>query len=455
MKKVLIGVDLSFGDSGKGTTTDFLVRKYGAKTVVRYCGGPQAAHNVIDQNGTHHTFAQFGSGTLVPDTKTFLSRYMLIDPLNMENEERFLKNAGVTDVFDRMFIDEDCVVITPFQKAVNRLRELHRGEGRHGSCGRGIGETVSDSINYPDLTIRAKDLVNPLVLKSKLEEIQKVKIREIQSIIDEIPNSEIKEREWDIMTDDTLVEYLVDRYLAFSAKVRFVNRVFLSEILEEEVVVFEGSQGVLLDEWYGFHPYTTWSTTTAEYANKLLAEAGYDGEVVKIGILRALTTRHGPGPFPTYDEKLSRRFPDTFNVTDTWQREFRVGYFDTVMHSYALNVVDGVDCLMITHADLIDQTDTTQVCRAYRVNESDLEEARSLGCITQGDLICALPCFYKDLKLQERLTELLLRVTPVYSPVSSENYITELGLSLETPVTMLSFGPRSDQKRILKPVVSV
>lgn len=455
MKKVLIGVDLSFGDSGKGTTTDFLVREYGAKTVVRYCGGPQAAHNVIDQNGTHHTFAQFGSGTLVPGTKTFLSRYMLIDPLNMENEEHALKKVGVTDAFNRMFIDEDCVVITPFQKAVNRLRELFRGDGRHGSCGRGVGETVSDSINYPGLTIHAKDFANPVVLKTKLKEIQKVKVREIESFIDEIPDSEIKEHEWDIMTDDTLVEYLVERYVAFSTKVRFVNRVFLSEILKEEVVVFEGSQGVLLDEWYGFHPYTTWSTTTAEYADKLLAEVDYDGEVVKVGILRALTTRHGPGPFPTYDEKLSSKFPDTFNVTDTWQREFRVGYFDTVMHSYALDIVGGVDCLMITHADLISQTDVTQVCRAYRVNESDLEEAQHLGCVMQGDLICTLPCFDKDLKLQERLTELLLRVTPVYSLVGSENYITELGLLLETPVTMLSFGPRSDQKRILESGVSV
>ena len=79
MRAILIA-DLGFGDSGKGTTVDHLARREGASAVVRYNGGAQAAHNVVTEEGLHHTFAQFGSGTFA-GAKTHLSRCMMINPL--------------------------------------------------------------------------------------------------------------------------------------------------------------------------------------------------------------------------------------------------------------------------------------------------------------------------------------------------------------------------------------
>lgn len=76
---------------------------------------------------------------------------------------------------------------------------------------------------------------------------------------------------------------------------------------------------MLIDEWHGFHPYTTWSTTTNHNANELLAELRYDGEVSYYGVVRAYSTRHGPGPFPTEDRALTLTLPDTHNVHGTWQ----------------------------------------------------------------------------------------------------------------------------------------
>ncbi|HEX6930747.1 MAG TPA: adenylosuccinate synthetase, partial [Streptosporangiaceae bacterium] len=43
----VIVADLGFGDSGKGTVVDWLCARRGARTVVRFNGGAQAAHNVI------------------------------------------------------------------------------------------------------------------------------------------------------------------------------------------------------------------------------------------------------------------------------------------------------------------------------------------------------------------------------------------------------------------------
>src|ERR1700733_7329276 len=96
-KQAIFIADLGFGDAGKGTITDFLTRQQKAHTIIRYNGGPQAAHNVVTPGGRHHTFAQFGSGMFLPWTKTFLSRFMLINPLNMLKEARHLSSLGATN----------------------------------------------------------------------------------------------------------------------------------------------------------------------------------------------------------------------------------------------------------------------------------------------------------------------------------------------------------------------
>src|ERR1051325_6458376 len=152
-----IVVDLTFGDAGKGTITDLLARTRPVHTVIRFNGGAQAGHNVIAPDGRHHTFSQFGSAPLVPGVRTHLSRHMILNPLSMLVEERKLAAIGVADAFERTTISAEALVITPFQRAVNRLREMSRGEGRHGSCGMGIGETAMDANVIGATVVRAGD----------------------------------------------------------------------------------------------------------------------------------------------------------------------------------------------------------------------------------------------------------------------------------------------------------
>lgn len=82
---------LGFGDCGKGSIVDALVRAYNSDLVVRYNGGAQCGHNVVTKYGQHHTFAQFGSGTFVEGCRTYLSRFVLINPVSMMNEEKALR----------------------------------------------------------------------------------------------------------------------------------------------------------------------------------------------------------------------------------------------------------------------------------------------------------------------------------------------------------------------------
>lgn len=132
------------------------------------------------------------------------------------------------------------------------------------------------------------------------------------------------------------VDDVVAAYRAFVAQVSIVDGWFGRRLPHAGPLVFQGAQGVLLDEWHGFHPYTTWSNCIAANADGLLAAAGWSGAVVRWGMLRTVTTRHGPGPLVSEDPAL--RLADPRNSVNPLQGAIRFGHFDAVAHRYALEV---------------------------------------------------------------------------------------------------------------------
>jgi adenylosuccinate synthase len=301
MREHLIVVDLGYGDAGKGGIVDWLCHP-GARppvpplghpaagrpvhTLVRFNGGAQAAHNVVTQGGRHHTFAQFGSGTLSGQgTRTFLSRFMLVDPLALVGEAEHLASVGVADPLALVAIDREALLTTPYHQAANRAREAARGAARHGSCGMGIGETAAYALAHPADAPRVGDCQSPRALTRKLallrERVSADNAAGSCAASDQLPPA----------------EDVTDAYRAIAERVTITGEGHLERLLRRPGrVVFEGAQGVLLDEWRGFHPYTTWSTTTFDNAEALLAEAGMPGEALRLGVTRAYLTPHGPGP---------------------------------------------------------------------------------------------------------------------------------------------------------------
>src|SRR6516165_3609325 len=182
-REALLVVDLAFGDCGKGSIVDYLVRTRGADTVVRFNGGPQAGHNVVTPDGRHHTFSQFGSGSFVPGVKTVLSRFMLIEPYALLNEADHLRSLGVLNPLSRLMIDRNCLVITPCHIEANRIRELTRGDAAHGTCGMGVGETVQDSIEHPEMSLRAHMLSDPSEVRKRLEGFRRLKLDQLREAI--------------------------------------------------------------------------------------------------------------------------------------------------------------------------------------------------------------------------------------------------------------------------------
>ncbi|MCS6938974.1 MAG: adenylosuccinate synthetase [Roseiflexaceae bacterium] len=437
MRRAFLTVDLGFGDAGKGTIVDWLTRETGAHTVIRYNGGPQAAHRVVtpDPQPCEHIFSQFGSGTLA-GAETYLSRFMLIDPLAMTAEERHLCEVGVEDAFQRTAIDEGALIITPFQRAANRLSEIARGAARHGSCGMGVGETMIDALTHGSRALRAVDLKTVQRLREKLrfaQEVNRAKLERLRPVLPDTP-AVADEVAW--LEDAGAVEWLVGVYGDLAPRLRIVGEEYLAALLRRTgTVIFEGAQGVLLDEWHGFHPHTTWSTTTLANAGQLLTDAGFNGSICRIGITRAYATRHGAGPFVTEEACLTTILTDARNQHHPWQGSFRVGWLDFVMLRYACDVTGSLDMLAVTCLDRLAEMPSVQICRRYRCNDTLIERIA--------------PAPAPSLAYQERLTRTLWHCRPVLEPVTdAEALLTLLACALNTPVGITSWGPTAREKRL-------
>ena len=451
-RQATIVVDLGFGDAGKGTMVDYLSRQKPAQAVIRFNGGGQAAHNVITPDGRHHTFSQFGSGTLA-GTPTHLSRFMLVDPVALSHEADHLVELGVNDPFERLTIDASALVVTPFHKAANRLREGLRKNGQHGTCGMGIGETTADSLAGNE-SVLVKDLSDFSVLAKKLKAIQERKYTELQEYFNSIPKDSPLQEEIRLLSDRAYSLGFAESTVSFSGQLRIVPEEYLGTLANKANLLFEGAQGVLLDEWYGFHPHTTWSTTTFANAETLLREIGYKERIEKLGVLRAYHTRHGAGPFPTYSPVLSALLPDLHNGDAGWQGQFRVGWFDFILARYALSVCRGVDRLAITHLDRWGQLPEKKVCMEYAFQPGNITPGEQmLGEMKRGQYSLHVTALRKkvcltDLEHQEHLTMLLKKAVPLYQPVAddTESFLKLIEAVLETPVGITSFGPTAADK---------
>ncbi|MET8832349.1 adenylosuccinate synthetase [Micromonospora sp. NPDC004540] len=404
MNHVMV-VDLGYGDAGKGTVVDWLCASRPVHTVVRFNGGAQAAHNVVLRDGRHHTFAQFGAGTFHPGVRTHLSRHVVVDPLALAAEADHLTAVGVPDALDRLTVDGEALLATPYHRAANRAREIARGADRHGSCGLGVGEAVAYGLAHPDEAPRVADCHRPAVLRRRLTALRDRLTAELGPL------------------DAPPVEDCLPAYAGFADRVAIVDRGWLAGALRAGTCVFEGAQGVLLDEWHGFHPYTTWSTTTFANAEALLAEAGLAGTAQRLGVLRVTTTRHGPGPLVTEDPALP--FTDPRNPTNPWQGRFRFGHFDAVAHRYALAVAGGVDGLALTHLDLAGPR--LRICRRYDTT----------------DRLAPGPA--GDLDRQAALTARLLRARPVLDEAPTD-WPEAVAAELGAPVLLASHGPTAEDK---------
>lgn len=321
--RVVIGAN--FGDEGKGAMTDYLCSQ-GAGTVVRFNGGAQAGHTVVTPEGERHVFRHFGSGSFC-DVPTFLSQFFVCNPILFLYERDQLIKLGFHPV---VYAHPDCLVTTFADMAINQMKELGRGDKRHGSCGVGFHETIVRS-RVPELKVTMSDLWN------KAPDLE----RKLEEICTKYSHFRIKQ---DIPDHQALCSEFLKACEQFSEEVQPLGIAQCSD------PVFEGAQGLLLDQDNrAYFPHVTHSKTGMNNVRVLCEQAGIsDIEVYYVS--RTYLTRHGYGPLPGEDDALS--YADDTNHKTEFQGKLRFAPLDNGLLSRCK-----LDCrsddfkVVLTHCD--------------------------------------------------------------------------------------------------------
>ncbi|MEK6786121.1 MAG: adenylosuccinate synthase [Nitrospirota bacterium] len=345
----LVIIGAQWGDEGKGKIVDILAQN--ADIVVRYQGGSNAGHTVINDRGTF-VFHLIPSGILYRGTLCAIGNGVVVDPSSLIEEMDHLQGQGVK--FGKNFvISQRAHVILPYHKAIDRASEQSKGSRKIGTTGRGIGPSYADKMAR--IGILMGDLLNPPLFKKKLEE----NLVEMNWFLERLYKVETFQ-----------VDKVFNQYMAYADRLRsyivdtttLLNRA----IGKNRTVLFEGAQGTHLDVDFGTYPYVTSSSSTAGGA---CTGTGVGPTMIDavLGIAKAYTTRVGSGPFPTeltdaVGQGLQERGKEFGSTTG---RARRCGWFDAVVVRHATQV-NGLSSLAVTKLDVLDGCKELKLCTGYR-----------------------------------------------------------------------------------------
>lgn len=320
-----IVLGLGFGDEGKGLTTSYLCSLRKRPIVVRFNGGHQAGHTVVHRS-TRHVFSSFGSGTM-QGVPTYWSKYCTFYPTAVVNEYKSLFSKGFQP---KLYVHPLCPVTTPYDVEANRRKEK---EQKHGSVGVGFGTTLKRQEAFYKLHVQ--DLFFPVVLRAKLDNIAKYYGFDVDltNFLEDVQDAK---QFFDLKEEDFLTGYNC---------------------------VFEGAQGILLDQDFGFFPNVTPSNTTSKNALEIISRIVGNHAIIDLNIYyvtRTYQTRHGNG-FMSNEKTLDiKNNENETNRPHEFQGNFRMGDLDPSLINYAIT------CDMSYHDQLLNLIRTGKVAEIKR-----------------------------------------------------------------------------------------
>jgi adenylosuccinate synthase len=418
MAKNIIVIGAQWGDEGKGKVVDIFTEF--ADVVVRFQGGNNAGHTVIvdDEKIVLHLIP---SGILHKDVKCVIGNGVVIDPEGLIEEIEMLKERGHFSPKD-LLLSKDAHLIMPYHKTLDMAKERVLGKQKIGTTGRGIGPAYTDKVARSG--IKCSDLLNPDDFREKL----KANITEKNHYME----STFNEKGFDL-------EEIYEKYMGFAKVIgRHITdtSLFISRAMDEgKSILFEGAQGTLLDIDHGTYPYVTSSNTVAGQA----ASGSGIGPTkldFAVGVSKAYATRVGEGPFPTeLDEEENATLREQGGEYGaTTGRARRCGWLDLVALKFAARI-NGLDGLVITKIDVLDNLKEIKICTAYKIDDND-------------DIIHEFPTDEKTLKQCEPILETMSGWLEKTSGIEDiENlpekamlYIKRIEDFIGVPVIMLSVG---------------
>ncbi len=419
---IIIGTQ--WGDEGKGKIIDYLTPKN--DVVVRFQGGNNAGHT-INVNGTIHKLHLIPSGVLHPGKKLVLGNGLVLDLEELISEFNSFVDIGITP---DLLISNRANIIMPYHQAADNVQERKRGKKNIGTTQRGIGPAYTDKISRQG--IRMCDLRNREILREKIERglkrwknfIKIDKFRDIRLTTDEIYNM--------------FMGYAKFLLPMVTNTTRIINDYIDSK---KKNVLFEGSQGVLLDIDFGTYPFVT-SSHTVSGGVTIGTGVGPTKIDKVIGVIKAYTTRVGKGPFPTelkdQTGKLLRE--KGCEIGATTGRTRRCGWLDLVILKHSI-MVGGVTAGALTKIDVLTDFDEIKVCTGYMIDGEETDEFPP----TISQLEKVVPVYTTlpgPFSLDKETIGRIQNGEREKMPRNLLNYIEFIENELEIPIEILSFSPR-------------
>jgi adenylosuccinate synthase len=408
-----------WGDEGKGKIIDNLSEK--SDFVVRFNGGNNAGHTIINKYGK---FAMHlvPSGIFHPKTKSIIGNGVVLDLAGLISEIETIKKAGV-NFTGRLFISPRCHLIMPYHKLLDKLYEEAKGKAKTGTTGRGIGPVFADKVSYNG--IRLADLMDKKVFSEKLETQLLVK-NKILVALGEKPLSKTEIEKEYLGYFKKLKPYIAETYTILKKASDAKKR-----------ILFEGAQGVFLDNDWGTYPFVTASTIISSGVS---AGGGISPKKIDeiIAVTKAYTTRVGAGPFPTelFDKDGDKLTEQGHEYGATTGRRRRCGWFDAELLRFAADL-NGFTQLAITKLDILDNFPTIKICTHYSY------KSKKVGYV-DGDatFLSKVKPVYKVMKGWMKSTEGMKKYEDL--PANAKTYLKELEKQIGVKIKYISTGANRD-----------
>lgn len=413
-------VGINWGDEGKGRMVDLLTEQY--DIVIRYQGGGNAGHTVVNEFGTF-ALHLLPSGIFRENVMNILGNGVAIDPENLWKEIEECAEKGVVLTPDRLMISDRASLLMPWHRDLDALEEMRLKDKKYGSTKQGIAPFYSDK--YQKKTVQAGELFHPERLRARLADLLEWKNLTLTGVYGAKPYT---------MED-------IDAWLnGYCEKIKpFIGNTmtYLRKANEQgKRILFEAQLGALRDLDFGIYPYTTSSNTTAAYA-----PIGAGCPAVKIdevvGIAKAYSTCVGEGPFTSemFGEEAERLRSAGAEYGAKTGRPRRVGAMDIVATRYGVQC-QAATALALTKLDVLSDMETIPVCVKYSLHgeltdefpfPADLDDAKPVNVTVPG-----WKCDISGVRRWEDL------------PKAAQDYVLMIEKEVGCPIKYISVGPERE-----------
>lgn len=419
-------VGINWGDEGKGRMVDLLTEDY--DVVVRYQGGGNAGHTVINEKGKF-ALHLLPSGIFRKGVVNILGNGVALDPENLWKEMKEVMDGGIELTPENLKISDRASILLPWHRDLDALEEQRLRDKKYGSTKQGIAPFYSDK--YQKKTVLAGELLHPEAMRKRLSEIMEWKNLTLARVYGAEAYNMEKLDQWYHDFCEKITPYICD------------TGAFLKQAQKENKnLLFEAQLGALRDLDYGIYPYTTSSNTIAAYAPIGCGLPSVKIENV-VGVVKAYSTCVGEGPFVgemSGDEAEALRQAGGEYGAKTG-RPRRVAPLDIVATRYGVQVQDATE-IALTKLDVLSYLDKIPVCVRYSVNGQETDDFPFPTLLDEAqpaiEYMDGWKCDISGVRTWDDL------------PAEAREYVTFIEKAIGCPITYVSVGPERDSIVIRK-----